>query len=326
MNAEFFKDDNGFIWLFYAKNIFIRKSHHEQGLIAGTLSKAEVQKQAKKKLEDKERAKRQLIEELKTFEREQFGGGRRHENATKKNGKVTKMMNFMGEFYEDLKVQEGIDDNYLRIDKADVPKLENVFRSMDPNCEAKNFKEYLKFEQDVARRKKKAAEAKVQQSRRRSQASPGIEDPSVTSSEEDDDVTSRKPLDPAKLPTKQLIQTFQMNLRKQNKPMLDMPAEYAFMNSLSMNAHDVRASEYTVRVPKRGELHLYEYDQRLSDQRRIKAELVRRNLLSRKDLMNLYKPPVQQCSVPANNPWLTRSIIQPPRFSTVYQQARCGTV
>lgn len=49
MNAEFCKDDNGFIWLFYAKNIFIRKSFNDPGLIAGAPSKAELQKQAKKK-------------------------------------------------------------------------------------------------------------------------------------------------------------------------------------------------------------------------------------------------------------------------------------
>ena len=49
MNAEFSKDDNGFIWLFYAKNIFIRKSFHDPGLIAGAPSKVELQKQARKK-------------------------------------------------------------------------------------------------------------------------------------------------------------------------------------------------------------------------------------------------------------------------------------
>lgn len=104
MNAEFSKDDNGYIWLFYAKNIFMRKSTHDPGLIAGAPSKAELQKQAKKKQEDKERAKKQLIEELETFERENFGPGRRLEGANKKNGKVFNMMNFMGDFYENLKI------------------------------------------------------------------------------------------------------------------------------------------------------------------------------------------------------------------------------
>lgn len=39
MNAEFIKDDNGFIWLFYAKNIFMRKSLHDVGLLAGAPTK-----------------------------------------------------------------------------------------------------------------------------------------------------------------------------------------------------------------------------------------------------------------------------------------------
>lgn len=105
--------------------------------------------------------------------------------------------------------------------------------------------------------------------------------------------------------------------------MLEVPPEYDLLNKLALNAQDIRADEYTRRLPTRGERQIYEFDQALSDQRNIKAELVRRNLLSRKDLMNLYKPPVQPSSLPTNNPWVTRSILQ-PTFST-YTQARCGT-
>ena len=75
MNAEFIKDDNGFIWLFYAKNIFMRKSAHDSGLLAGAPTKQEIQMQAKKRQEDKERAKKLLIEELEVFEKENFGTG-----------------------------------------------------------------------------------------------------------------------------------------------------------------------------------------------------------------------------------------------------------
>jgi len=37
IKAEFFKDENGFIWFFYAKKIYIRKSRFEsaaEGVIA----------------------------------------------------------------------------------------------------------------------------------------------------------------------------------------------------------------------------------------------------------------------------------------------------
>jgi hypothetical protein len=44
MKAEFFKDENGFIWLFYIKNIHMRKSLHIEGLLAGTLTAADVKK------------------------------------------------------------------------------------------------------------------------------------------------------------------------------------------------------------------------------------------------------------------------------------------
>lgn len=66
------------------------------------------------------------------------------------------MMNFMSEFYEELKDQTGIGDNYMIIDKADVPKIENVLKSMYPNCKAKNFKELLQYEKEQERKKKKA--------------------------------------------------------------------------------------------------------------------------------------------------------------------------
>ena len=66
------------------------------------------------------------------------------------------MMNFMGDFYEELKENSGIGQNYMIIDKADVPKIENVLKSMYPNCKAKNFKELLKYEKEQEMKKKRA--------------------------------------------------------------------------------------------------------------------------------------------------------------------------
>ena len=45
IKAEFFKDENGFIWFFYAKSIYIRKSRFEgiaEGFIAESSSEAKV--------------------------------------------------------------------------------------------------------------------------------------------------------------------------------------------------------------------------------------------------------------------------------------------
>ena len=44
MKVEFFKDENGFIWLFYAKNIHIRNCMYMVGLLEGTLTAADVKK------------------------------------------------------------------------------------------------------------------------------------------------------------------------------------------------------------------------------------------------------------------------------------------
>ena len=44
MKAEFFKDENGFIWLFYVKHIHMRKSFHIVGILEGTLTVADVKR------------------------------------------------------------------------------------------------------------------------------------------------------------------------------------------------------------------------------------------------------------------------------------------
>jgi len=58
----------------------------------------------------------------------------------------------------------------------------------------------------------------------------------------------------------------------------------------------------------------------LLDRKNIKAELIRRNLLSRKDLMNLYKPPIKKSMQPANNPFYTKSILDNPFDSMTADQ------
>lgn len=41
----------------------------------------------------------------------------------------------------------------------------------------------------------------------------------------------------------------------------------------------------------------------------IKSELIRRNLMSRKDLMTIYKPPAKKSQIPANNPFKKGAMI-----------------
>lgn len=45
----------------------------------------------------------------------------------------------------------------------------------------------------------------------------------------------------------------------------------------------------------------------------IKSELIRRNLMSRKDLMTIYKPPTKKSQIPANNPF-KKGAMMPPTY------------
>jgi accessory colonization factor AcfC len=59
------------------------------------------------------------------------------------------MMDGMNTYYEELKEKEGIDDDFHNIDKNNiVHRLEDVIRANRPNCRARNFKEYLRFEKN----------------------------------------------------------------------------------------------------------------------------------------------------------------------------------
>ena len=106
--------------------------------------------------EDRERAKKQLIDELSAFEKANSQVGRlRVDDTVRKTAKVIKMPSFMGEHYNDLKSAKGIDrESYLRVDKTDMPKVESVFQHRNPDCDAKNFREYLEFEKKLLKKKR----------------------------------------------------------------------------------------------------------------------------------------------------------------------------
>ena len=104
--------------------------------------------------------------------------------------------------------------------------------------------------------------------------------------------------------------------------MITQPKEYAFLNQLTINHQDVKAEEVTRRIPIKG--NMFDQDRQVQDKKYIKAELVRRNLLSRKDLMNLYKPPIMSYNIPANNPFYNKSLIH-ANASNYGTQPRSGT-
>jgi len=73
-----------------------------------------------------------------------------------------------------------------------------------------------------------------------------------------------------------------------------------------MGKQDARAAQLIARLPE-GELGEHHYDSR--DASYIKAELIRRNLLSRKDLMQLYRPPLKKSQMPENNPFTAKTMV-----------------
>ena len=57
----------------------------------------------------------------------------------------------------------------------------------------------------------------------------------------------------------------------------------------------------------------YNYSKYSSSQ--IKAELLRRDLLSRKDLMQMYRPPLKRAERAENNPFIARTMVEAPKVN-----------
>jgi len=88
-----------------------------------------------------------------------------------------------------------------------------------------------------------------------------------------------------------LVGAFTKNCRASNQPMLVEPVNQRLLNSIVKSQEEKRAAELFERQP-RGDPMTYHYDAK--DAAQVKAELIRRNLLSRKDLMQLYRPPLKK--------------------------------
>ena len=64
-----------------------------------------------------------------------------------KNTAVSDMLGKMNKHFDQIKESNGIDNEFQDIDKKGIQhRLEDVIRKLRPNCKARNFKEYLKSE------------------------------------------------------------------------------------------------------------------------------------------------------------------------------------
>lgn len=192
MFVEFFRDENDFMWFYYAKDIHIRKSLTRTGM-----SNAEAKKKAQKIRENKAKAKRELIAELEKFESTQ---------KAQRNQAVSRMMGLMSDYYIDLKKKEGIDDQFLNMDKnTEITRLEDIMKKIRPNCKANNFKEYLNQEGNQSRTMEWR---KIQR----------MMDPDVE--------FDKKPrFNDKQLAVKQLVEALKDKIRSEHHPMISEPKQ-----------------------------------------------------------------------------------------------------
>jgi hypothetical protein len=94
-----------------------------------------------------------------------------------------------------------------------------------------------------------------------------------------------------------LFKAFQTNYRTANQPILESeePNQLRVLNKVLSSQPDIRACEQIARYPS-GETLKYKYNPK--NAANVKSELIRRNLLSRKDLMQLYRPPLKKSQIP----------------------------
>ena len=63
MQAEFFKDENGYFWFYYAQNVYVRQVQNRK-----TLNSKDAKREAKKIAENKEKVRKNMIDELQQYE------------------------------------------------------------------------------------------------------------------------------------------------------------------------------------------------------------------------------------------------------------------
>ncbi len=119
----------------------MRKSQHIDGLLAGTLTAADVKKQQQQQELEKNKAKQQLIDELENFEREcSTKEGKRN------NLNVIKMIQYMNQHYDDIKLKKGLDEDAYNKSIKDIVRVQDIIKLVYPGSKAKSFKELLKIE------------------------------------------------------------------------------------------------------------------------------------------------------------------------------------
>ena len=203
------------------------------------------------------------------------------------------MLGTMNSYYQTLKSEVGFEDNQ-GMDDEDY-ELDDILRTLKPNTTARNFKEFLGREHNCNRTQAwRSISRKIySQDQRRL----------LMLQQQDDE---GKTIDPGKMKVSQLYQAFATNYRHNNQPLLEEPKQLRLLNKIIQNAPDTQPDHLLQRLPQ-GDTNLFQFQAK--DAANVKAEMIRRNLLSRKDLMHLYRPPLKQSEIPQNNPFFSGQFV-----------------
>jgi hypothetical protein len=278
MKCEFMKDAFHDVWLYYAKDVHVRKQ-----LRPLSLNAEEAKKMHKAGADQKNKNRVQLIEGIEDF---------KIQADDDDNGAVDRMFGYMEKYYGQLKADAQLVGN-VDLDEGDC-ELEGIMKTLKPNTTAKNFKDFLSQKDNNIR---------TQAWRKISRRVFAAEDKARRLAE----LEKNPELRPEEMKVTALVQAFSKNNRTAAEPLTDMPAENRLVDKLVATQQAKRAHELIERKYGGVDGCTYAFDDAAAAS--VKAELIRRDLLSRKDLMQMYRPPLKKSEVAGNNPFKTRSIV-----------------
>jgi hypothetical protein len=82
-----------------------------------------------------------LIDELESFEKECAT-----KEGKRSNINVIKMIQYMNEYYDDIKLKKGLDEDAYNKSLKDIVRVQDIIKLVYPETKARSFKELLKFE------------------------------------------------------------------------------------------------------------------------------------------------------------------------------------
>ena len=159
-----------------------------------------------------------MIQELESYEAQQ---------KSQKTNAVKKMLNLMNQYYANLKSDVGIEDQ-AGIDDEDY-ELDDILRTLKPNTTAKNFKEFLKREDNCTKTQAwRGISRKIYQDEQNSLQK-------VQEGEEG-------PFEAQNLRVAALVDAYQSNYRSVNQPLLEEPKPHQLLSSIAMGKQEARAA------------------------------------------------------------------------------------